>query len=341
MKLPKFTKMTSIKQETCDILQNIKQEDSVEYLLILPLEQEFLPRIDETAVKYELKELTVKLSTNAKFKRWKTKLELFQTVFVCSRSDNLFSNLCCFKKHEKVCNEIVCSECGKKFQSRKGLNSHIRLIRKRSNKCEICDQRFGCVLLKKRHIADYHGNKYTCVECSAVSKNGDKLTKHRRNHIKTFPCETCDKSYSRSPLLVHHQRIQCHGKFANEPLLRFKCNICGKLSTSEKALSNHFLCVHEDEKLECDFCSKIYKNKRSMFCHILNHFKIPCKICSKMYSKLKLHQHYKEHRDGNKFECDLCSKRFKLKHHVMQHMSSHALLKSSRSKRKVIDNASV
>lgn len=315
---------------TVGSISNIKEEPPVEFLLILPA-------YEETAIKHELKEFSVIIKKFHK-QKWLKPAELFQPFVVrdhCNLVTRRTRNLVRLKEKCKGPNQgkraFKCRECNKICKGSLGLSNHMKAIKELRFECIICGQKFGCFLLRAKHVANDHGNKYNCNQCPYVAKGGQKLTQHKKIHNKTILCETCKKLFPTKDGLKFHQEKLKHGRFFNVP--NVNCHICQKSFLSTILLKIHLKKVHEHSNAHCDYCSKVFKNKDSLKCHIFNHLKMPCTICGKQYNKFRISAHYREHREGNKFECDFCGKRFKLKHHVTQHMNCHVKLSTSRSKK--------
>ena len=77
------------------------------------------------------------------------------------------------------------------------------------------------------------------------------------------------------------------------------CNICGNFFNGKSSFKKHLL-IHDEEKIKCEECDKLFRNKVSLQDHQRNvhsEFNFDCEICKKCFStrnNLNIHKRYHE-----------------------------------------------
>ena len=141
-------------------------------------------------------------------------------------------------------------------------------------------------------------------------------------HIKKkhFPCDQCEKIFTRKSCLKRHMLI-------HKCIKGFACDQCEKGFTQKHHLIQHKL-IHEGIKsFACDQCDERFTQKGGLKRHKLNHEDIKaftCDHCEKRFTqKGDLNKHKLIHEDIKSFTCDQCEKRFRRKGHLNQHKLTH------------------
>jgi len=136
-------------------------------------------------------------------------------------------------------------------------------------------------------------------------------------------CKICNKKLSTKYHLTEHIK-NIHPNRLN----LFKCTICDKKYLNNLFLEQHIKNKHssgQTEYFECDFDSKVFKSRRSLYIHMDVHLpKVKCKICQKELKPQSLNQHLSSfHASTNEFKCKICSKGFKSKMYLDLHSKTH------------------
>jgi Zinc finger, C2H2 type len=315
------------------IVDNIKHEPAVEYLLVLP--QDLYRLLKQIKTEQPIREFSIDLE---KFDRkWPRKALLWNSYLNCKRCDygidnNKNANTRSMMRHIYHCKRrelfkpLTCDDCGNTFERKFNFTSH--LCKPRYSKCIVCDKKLNCKLGMKNHLKYAHNNEFKCNKCPFKSITRGYYLAHKKIHLKLHSCETCSHDFAHKINLELHQQNHRHGKY--ETIVEtFVCKICENSFPSLANLKSHLKRVHIDAdspKFECDFCSKKYSNRFNLYVHIFNHVKIPCSYCDLKFSKVRLKKHILEKHSTVQFECDLCSIKFKAKRYLLYHMQSIHLI---------------
>ena len=222
------------------------------------------------------------------------------------------------KKNEK--GEYQCPLCNEPHKYKPSLREHVRVDHyqeepfRKSYQCPHCEKLWSMKYTMDQHIKRVHptGNEiFVCHECNAEFLSSCKLHAHKQiHHTKVFKvCDTCGKSFKLTTALNQHIKTQ-HKK--EDPLF---CQTCGKKWYSNASLRDHQK-THETGVYPCtvDGCQKVFDNKIKFQTHVRkNHcekkpLKHECDICSKRFrikSLLKNHVDF-VHLKIRNFKCDQC-----------------------------------
>ncbi|ESO87679.1 hypothetical protein LOTGIDRAFT_166258 [Lottia gigantea] len=111
-----------------------------------------------------------------------------------------------------------------------------------------------------------------------------------------------------------------------------KCIYCTESFTKPTLLQEHFQTKHPEEpiKFQCPKCNEAFPAKSVLDKHLLLHSPTSqmCKTCNKTFANVyRLQRHMISHDESNdlrKFKCPECSKAFKFKHHLKEHIRIHS-----------------
>ena len=109
-----------------------------------------------------------------------------------------------------------------------------------------------------------------------------------------------------------------------------QCNVCKKPFADKRALKEHHAAEHKDRKFICVKCGASFLSESQLEKHLAFHSPSTqsCRVCSKTFANIyRLQRHmisHDESSDLRKFKCPECTKAFKFKHHLKEHIRIHS-----------------
>nr|XP_056704683.1 zinc finger protein 397-like [Euleptes europaea] len=161
-----------------------------------------------------------------------------------------------------------------------------------------------------------------CTVCGRNFSRTTVLVAHQRTHTgeKPFMCKDCGKCFSLKSTLVAHERTHT----GERP---YTCSQCGKSFTVSSDLTRHYR-IHIGEKpFNCLECDKSFSRKTQL----LNHQKVhtrekpyKCSQCGESFSRRSsLMIHEGSHTGEKPFKCPDCDKSFNTSSQLVKHHRVH------------------
>ena len=156
-------------------------------------------------------------------------------------------------------NAFECSQCGKEFKTRSGLNSHHKKDHlKRRFVCNTCEAEFKTKQHLQVHFRVHHeGIKFECTQCKSTLTTKAALKQHILNihEGRKWKCHICSNEYGHKGALNSHIESKHLGK-------RFQCLQCHKSMTDASNLKKHIQSVHDlKRRFPCSTCNKTFSAK--------------------------------------------------------------------------------
>ena len=319
--------------------------------------------------------------------------------FLCKYCDQIFTQQCFLMKHIRFCDKSLiqnldvknhhkekglvkaiknddqkCQSCGKLFSRADSLKKHIFTVHEghKNYKCESCGKLFSGAIYLKKHIHTFHEGhrdhmmvhngkiyKYKCSKCPKTFTKASHMKRHMDTHenirskcdicckdfifkksldthIKTvheekrdYKCDICGKSSSSIQNYKSHLKI--HRSGANEEVKRLKCNVCYKTFKTRHSFNYHKKTQH-NKAYNCHICEKVYQIPALLANHITTEHEgvqkpnLSCSQCNNTFvNESNLRDHIDiVHQGIKKFKCGLCNQTFGYKSHLNDHLMSHA-----------------
>lgn len=154
------------------------------------------------------------------------------------------------------------------------------------------------------------------------------------NPDKLFPCNKCNKKFSRSDNVKRHLK-SVHNSQHRKKL--FSCSKCDKKFTRSDIVDNHIKRVHTGDLKKpfiCDICNKQWGSKSDLERHRAIHSGLKpysCPICRKSFSlsqhlksHFKIHKSKPKNNSGKKlYNCAVCDKQFSIFAYLKVHSKIH------------------
>ncbi|KAM9754243.1 zinc finger protein 423 isoform 3-T3 [Menidia menidia] len=151
-----------------------------------------------------------------------------------------------------------------------------------------------------------------------------------------YPCQFCDKSFSRLSYLKRHEQI-------HSDKLPFKCTFCSRLFKHKRSRDRHVKLHTGDKKYSCQECEAAFSRSDHLKIHLKTHSSskpFKCSVCkrgfsstSSLQSHMQAHRKNREHlalrgeKEGRKGEaelelymCDYCEETFSQTEDLEQHV---------------------
>lgn len=252
----------------------------------------------------------------------------------CIPCGKFFRTKAAYDTHYNIHKVYHCVQCKKDFNARKHYRSHMERIHKaegerpRVHECDICHKTFRDKFVLNTHKKTHSGEKkHKCPMCEYACNNMTYMRQHVLNHTNQlqFKCHFCYRGFlTDDDLQAHINKLH-----ANEPRI-YRCDTCGKISTSRGNLRQHQRTHNPDYQLrnsfKCQECGKTFALQCRLRKHVLSHNgqdKIHCSICGKLLSKDSYKKHLKAHSGEKLFLCDFCGESFSTNSCLMVHRRSH------------------
>ena len=184
-------------------------------------------------------------------------------------------------------------------------------------KCDKCKKKFRTEAGLRLHVKNTHKNRdpHICRTCGAVFLNDISLKRHCTTEGHKFPkVESPSKEYKRCTICnkkILEKMLDWHMELRHSNGRLHKCEDCSFTTKRIDSLNRHRKLLHgmeckewrdidrtwtEGKKYTCIYCKKILTKKEEIDDHLVD------EIC--------------------KLTCNICEKRFTLKHHLKRHIKN-------------------
>uniref|UniRef100_A0A8W7PWT7 Transcription factor grauzone n=1 Tax=Anopheles coluzzii TaxID=1518534 RepID=A0A8W7PWT7_ANOCL len=179
---------------------------------------------------------------------------------------------------------LECEICATTAESFVQLLDHYRTAHKTKGYVRCCGKQFFRRYILVDHIAAHRGT-IRCEICHKTYKTKRYLALH---FAKSHSGETdrpfkCGNSSHNHKWFSGKYNLRKHVRFMHlEGGQVFRCELCPHESPNSRALANHKLRVHVEERFECEYCGKRFKRRPNLREHIASHTNMPlysCEIC--------------------------------------------------------------
>lgn len=201
--------------------------------------------------------------------------------------------------------------------------------------CEQCEVSFETLEESQAHIADKHPaeegeeadvnpatkvvKRCKCPDCGKLFRSRTAFRSHvLTNHGSNMPvvCDICGSGFLRKSQLNHHKE-RWHGENSRNKgaLERYKCDHCERFFMRNQDRIRHEQIIHHIEVPEK--LPTVWEGRKGNF---------PCSKCDRKFPSMKtmrIHFSLKHPDVAVRFKCNVCSKLYKHKQSLRDHMLNH------------------
>ena len=167
-------------------------------------------------------------------------------------------------KPDKTNIKIKCTRCDYEGNSQHGLKVHMAkkhtaLEEVKSNKCDLCDEKFRNSSDLKRHLKthSFKQAKFKCLDCEFVGENQVTMAVHiGKSHTEIFECGLCDFESKTLENLETHL-FTCEN---------YICTSCQASETSISNIKKHIEEFHRPNKNFMLYHNKLDRNNHEEVC---------------------------------------------------------------------------
>ena len=206
-------------------------------------------------------------------------------------------------------------------------------------KCPWCEKVTSVNQLARHARLHHFWGRFTCSECPFMGDFSKNIVQHVMTmHPKetSIRCPSCKQQSLLNVVESHYKECitEKHNEVRQNSNLNSKsrvvCDLCGK-SLARGHYNDHFKNYHTDTQVEyfyCDKCSKKYKQRSALNCHIRqahNNITFTCSKCDITFdTKAKLYGHQNiVHSTAKEFECQHCGMRCRNVATLRKHETTH------------------
>lgn len=250
-----------------DIINNIKNEPEVDFILILPCRNDWSSINSIKSEREKPKKFSIKLRKFDEFEI--NKNSFFKTLYVCEKCDRVIEKKRNFKKHLLRCKngtngpQFNCDQCHY-VGTKSNLTKH-KYIHNKKFSCETCSKKFVAQReLRDHQIVHKHGSapeiNIFCDKCEKFYPTRRGLQQHKKmtHNLQEVQCDYCDNMFKSKHHLSKHFEIH----------FKVPCLICGKCVTRRNSASHYR--THLPPKYQCDLCGLRIREKQNLKPHMRN-----------------------------------------------------------------------
>ncbi|CAH1773139.1 unnamed protein product [Owenia fusiformis] len=213
----------------------------------------------------------------------------------------------------------------------------------KSHKCEVCGKLFpNSQQLGQHHLVHSGLRKYRCSFCDKTFKQLSHIQQHNRMHTgeRPFKCgvENCGKGFTQLANLRHHMTV--HEKHLGlYERKQYQCTECNKTFVTQSSLQTHKNKQHNGEgntdTIPCPYCRKSYTSEVALATHVYHNHTSFWSQFATFSGKKSLHDFLPTGKPVSaasipqRFECQICHKKYSHESGLLKHMVIHPSLVSN------------
>ncbi|KAF5283188.1 hypothetical protein FQA39_LY17380 [Lamprigera yunnana] len=181
------------------------------------------------------------------------------------------------------------------------------------NICKLCEENLNISFNFIRRCEESYETLVNYVKAEVITE---------KNNLEGKPVEVLNHNVARSKVFPYNEVVEAIQDVKRKNLCtNLSCIWCSFVGINAKALSSHVSIVHTDLKVQwCWICNDKFNN---MVEHLKIH-RVTCSFCSKQF-KMRNHliDHLWSHSDVRRYHCASCGKCFVYQSHLRVHLRKH------------------
>ena len=239
------------------------------------------------------------------------------------------------KKEQEYSESLLCTECGKSFESVRTLVNHVDLVH--TQHMVSCyesgeEQRNSMVFDQHLRNVDHVSSaevKDKVASLDLIETEGIPINSpvnENVDDVSLISCETC--IHEGKPPKIFKSRSCQKIHFNNwHKIGTYLCDTCGESFNLRGQLRNHNSAKHSQKSQPkggaCPHCGKVVKNVAGHIAIVHQKEECVCPICAKIfntYKQMRDHMLYNHNNEGKVFICHICSKELGNELNLKQHL---------------------